>query len=309
MTWLAWWNLIYLLPLGLALLYLTLYVATGIDFGSDADADADADHDVDSDVETEADLAPSVEADHDVDHDVDADHDLDTDHEVDHHIDGDHAVDHDHDTAHGEASVGHGFSLLSLLGFGRLPMTVFVGGLLLTWGLAGFFANQWMAETASPRVGMSAVKWSAPIAGVSALMVTSLLGAVASRLIPKGSGSSAKRMWQYVGMDAVAILPVNDRFGLARVTDPQTHIAIQVPVRTSPGEDPIASNETVKLMRYDRRDNHFFVTTPGRLAQRGGDAKQAAKHAAQVGKVCAAVRCLRRTRRGTKRSCREERLE
>src|SRR4051794_14098057 len=69
---LAWWNLIYIVPFALALMYLGLFVFTGITFGdADADADFDADADVDADVDADADM------DHDLDHDVDADADHD----------------------------------------------------------------------------------------------------------------------------------------------------------------------------------------------------------------------------------------
>jgi membrane protein implicated in regulation of membrane protease activity len=45
---LGWWNLIFLAPFAVALLYLFVYTLTGVTFGdmdADADADADADHD------------------------------------------------------------------------------------------------------------------------------------------------------------------------------------------------------------------------------------------------------------------------
>ena len=63
---LAWWNLIYILPFGLALLYLGLFVFTGITFG---DADADADLDGDAQLHVEAHVADmdsdaGVEMDH-----------------------------------------------------------------------------------------------------------------------------------------------------------------------------------------------------------------------------------------------------
>ena len=47
---LAWWNLIYLVPFTLALMYLGLFVFTGITFG-EADADVDTDADVGVDVD------------------------------------------------------------------------------------------------------------------------------------------------------------------------------------------------------------------------------------------------------------------
>src|SRR5690349_9527724 len=44
---LAWWNLIFILPFGLALLYLILYAASGLTFG-ETDSEVEIDHDVDA---------------------------------------------------------------------------------------------------------------------------------------------------------------------------------------------------------------------------------------------------------------------
>ena len=53
---LAWWNLIFVVPFGLALLYLGLYATTGLGVGEvDADADAAADADADADGDADAD--------------------------------------------------------------------------------------------------------------------------------------------------------------------------------------------------------------------------------------------------------------
>ena len=66
---LNWWNLIFLLPFGLALLYLGLYTISGVTFGDgDVDHDFDVDHDVDADA--------------DADHDISADHDADAGHDA-----------------------------------------------------------------------------------------------------------------------------------------------------------------------------------------------------------------------------------
>ena len=70
---LSWWNLIYIVPFGLAMVYLGLYSMTGM--GGDHDADADADADVDADAHGDA--GHDVDADADADADVDADADAD----------------------------------------------------------------------------------------------------------------------------------------------------------------------------------------------------------------------------------------
>src|SRR5688572_26436424 len=96
---LGWWNLVFIVPFLLALIYLGVYTVSGITFGEgDAqfgghDADADADHDVGMDADHD------VDVDHDVavEHDVGADHDVDADADADADADGDtEAAGHDH---------------------------------------------------------------------------------------------------------------------------------------------------------------------------------------------------------------------
>src|SRR5436305_13932391 len=95
-TLLAWWNLIFVVPFGLALVYLALYTLGGVTFG-EADADADFDHDVD--VDAHADLHGHVDV------DVDADADLQADAEADVDADGDVDQDVDADAPGGPASL------------------------------------------------------------------------------------------------------------------------------------------------------------------------------------------------------------
>jgi hypothetical protein len=67
-----------------------------------------------------------MEMDHDVDHDVDVDHDIDADHDVD--------GEHEH---HGMPSL----NLLSLLGIGRVPLSVLLMTWLMSFGMAGTTVN------------------------------------------------------------------------------------------------------------------------------------------------------------------------
>src|SRR3954447_21267987 len=96
----AWWNLIYILPFGLALLYLILYAASGLTFGeADADGAGEAHDFAHADVDHDAAIDHDVDVDHDVDLDGDADLDGDVDADVDGVVDADHdaSAAHEHD--------------------------------------------------------------------------------------------------------------------------------------------------------------------------------------------------------------------
>src|SRR5215510_10632023 len=76
-----WWNLPYMVMLGLVAVFFVLQMV-GM-FGGGGDHDADVDGDIDADVDHDVD----VDADHDVDvnHDADVDHDAEADHDADGH--------------------------------------------------------------------------------------------------------------------------------------------------------------------------------------------------------------------------------
>jgi membrane protein implicated in regulation of membrane protease activity len=112
--WGEWYYLIYLLPLGLAIL---LLIASAV-MGGDSDGDADG---MDAD-------GGDLSGDADFDGDADA---------------GD--ADGDSDT---EASP----SLLGSLGFGRASTTLLLQGFMLTWGVVGFYSTTLFAVHFPPTV-------------------------------------------------------------------------------------------------------------------------------------------------------------
>src|SRR6266566_1259665 len=125
----AWYNLIFIVPFLLALLYVGVYAVSGLTFG-----EADVDHDVNVDGDAH------FEADAHVDADADADGHLETDAHIDADADADAHVE-----AHGEAGAVAQGSLLagmmSLLGVGRVPLSILLMVLLITWGVIGFVTN------------------------------------------------------------------------------------------------------------------------------------------------------------------------
>src|SRR5690348_1949992 len=115
LQWLVnWWNLIFVLPFGLALLYLGLYTVSGVTFG-ESDLDADHDFDAGADVDADVDADADADVDHDIDSDVDADADSDADADADHDAD----TDAEHETQFSPA-----LAVMSWLGVGKVPLSI-----------------------------------------------------------------------------------------------------------------------------------------------------------------------------------------
>jgi hypothetical protein len=265
---LSWWNLIFILPFGLALMYLGLFVFTGITFGdADADADMDADADVDADADMDADADVDGDADVDAHADVnlnaDADHDADV-HSPDH--DAESALahpahahpemlspTHSIDTAHTAASPMAAF--LSFLGIGKIPVSLALMTLLFCWGLIGFALNTilygWLGNSAF--VGLISI----PVTLTLALTLTGLFAKVIAKIIPNDDSLRENRS-DLVGKPAEAMFDINATFGMARVRGAAGDF-FQVPCRTALGKPPILKGAKIVLFDYDRDQGVFQV--------------------------------------------------
>jgi hypothetical protein len=267
---LGWWNLIFLVPFFLALLYLCLYSLTGISFGEpDADADLDGDWegggefhgDVEIDHDLDADLDHDLDADLDHDVEMDADHDWDADSELDHDAD----LDHDGDLSHeapggrGNGSVTGSLTALAWLGVGRVPLSLLVMFLLLTWGALGFMSN-YLLSTRGARADQ-AVLLSFAVALVGSVLLTRLLGRLMVRYLPLNE-TTARRRHELLGLNGEALYAINDRFGMAAVRDDRGEL-YQVPCRVEAGSDIIAKGTVVRLVGYSAKDKLFYVVGRG----------------------------------------------
>jgi membrane protein implicated in regulation of membrane protease activity len=253
---LTWWNLIFVVPFLLALLYLVLYTLSGVDFGeADADGDfdghvdahADVDADADADVDADMDADADVDADVDADADADADADVDVDADADGHVDAD--ADHDAVPAH--------LALMSFIGVGRVPLSLLLTVLLMTWGAAGFVVNQ----IAGPRLGVGPrlAVVSIPIAALASLGLTRLLASAIDRWLPLNE-TTARRRHELLGRSGEAIFPIGRQFGLAAVRDERGEL-YQVPCQLDPKlEGPIAKGAKVRLVAYSAKTRSFVVT-------------------------------------------------
>jgi hypothetical protein len=246
---LNWVNLIYVLPFGMALLYLATYTLSGWTFGeadADHDIDADADFDADADVDIDADADVDLDADADLDHDVDLDHDIDADHD----LSAEHDADHD---AGGGSPV---WAALSFLGVGTVPLSIILMILLLVWGGVGFMVNQIARDLIGEN--WQVVIYSLPMAAIASLAATSGTSRAIDRFMPLNL-TFAKRRHELLGAVGQVVLPIDANFGLAAVRDDGGDL-FQVPCRLEAGQTRIVpKGARVKLIGYSARETIFYV--------------------------------------------------
>lgn len=176
---LEWQYLIFLMPLGLGVLYL-LVLAIGMPLGGEAEADVDA-H-VDLDVHT------------DVDVDVAADAAVDVGHaDVGHHVD-----------------VGPLTAVATFLGVGRVPISIVVLSLAFVWGVAGLAGVS--------LYGPGAVWMAAGAAGVAAIVVTRYVAKLVGRLVPSVATYHTPSQ-ALVGLRGMVVYQVTGDSGVVRLTD------------------------------------------------------------------------------------------
>lgn len=259
---LEWWNLLFIIPLGLALLYLGLYVATGITFGH-ADADVDADSDVDADADADAPAQLSSIAHHDLDTDADSGSDADTDADSDTpsaHDGPDADQDHDFSSATpGGISI---MDALSWLGAGRLPLSLLFMLFAMIWGIVGFNVNRLLLRWSWPTWLIPLV--SIPLALLLASLLTRWIARLVARFLPMAD-NQAQRTDALVGTSGIAISPIDATFGLVQVRSAHGDV-FQLPCRV-PGDRPaIAKDQKVLLVDYNKEDRFFYVI-PDELGQ------------------------------------------
>jgi len=205
-----------------ASLALGAFVVLGSLTGLSLDADADADADSDFDAEAEADT------------DVDAEAEAD-----------------------GEASTGVGTSaapsLLSLLGFGRVPLSILLITALVSFGGAGLSLDYALtALVKAPTV-------RGPLVSALALVIAIITVGVVARAVGRvvrPVETYALPLAALVGCVGVAELDIDRRFGIAWVTD-DTGSRMQIRCRSY--AERITKGEPVLLTEYDPETRSFLV--------------------------------------------------
>lgn len=261
---LHWYNLVFLAPIGLAGIYLIIS-ATGLGSGngSDAGADADADADLDHDVDFGADHDVELDADHDLDLAADQDVDLDGDADVDHDLEADHDVHADHPEApHGlEHAVMHDQPLLiralSVLGFGKVPLSILVTCLMVIFGATGLVANGLFGTVLPWNWAPTLYFW--PSLGIATVAAFSLTGAFARALhrVMPTSETYAIGPEDLVGRLGVAVYPL--RAGERGVVSVRDDGGTVHQVAARPVDADIARDAEVIIVRYHRQGDYYDV--------------------------------------------------
>jgi hypothetical protein len=236
---LSWWNLIFILPLGLGLLYLGIYTLSGWTFG-DADADGAVDHDVDAHLDADG----HVSFDHDVDADADADADADND------TDGDA---HDADSENESSAL---MTALGWLGVGRVPVSLMLMVLLLSWGTIGFCANQLLLH----RPIIQSILIAIALAAIGSLLIVKLVSSTVARYLPTNE-TYARRFHELLGSTGEALYPIDEKFGMACGKDDRGE-RFEVACRTSNNQPPIAKGQPIQLVAYAAKERMFYVMQP-----------------------------------------------
>lgn len=220
---LQWWNLIYILPLFISVIWLAASVAMGMhdgDFGHDVDLD----HDVD------------IDADGDVEHDVDGHHP--------HHLHG--------DLEHQESPI---YKILALLGVGKVPVTALFGIFFLAWGAFGMLSNRVFGGILHyPAVYI----WPSMAATfvVSAVFARSIAGVVA-RYMPTTEtyAVSQRSLTDRLG---TAVFPVTETTGTVHVKDEYGTVH-RMQAKTQPNAPEIATGSQVIVIDFDESDKRYVV--------------------------------------------------
>jgi membrane protein implicated in regulation of membrane protease activity len=253
-----WWNLVFVAPFGVAVIYLLVYAASGLTFG-EADADGGAGgHDAAAGHDAAGGDGHGHAGGYDADGDADADADADADGDTAH---GDHG---ESETAAGSA--GSVRAALTWLGVGRVPLSILLMVLLLAWGSAGFLANQIAGD------GFAVGDWrvlgvSLPVAALVSLLATRVVVRAIDRWIPLDE-TSARRRHDLLGLTGEAMYDITARFGMLRVHDDRGELS-QVPCRVADGYDPIPKHGRATLVAYNARERLYHVFPAGAVGRPG----------------------------------------
>jgi hypothetical protein len=158
--------------------------------------------------------------------------------------------DHDHDAGHG---IGLGGRALSLLGIGRVPLTVALMMASFLFGGIGILVNTILSSA-----GLAAGTYG-PIALTSAVVYTLLLArptaALVRRVLPATESYTIARR-DFIGCTGALLLPADPTTGLAQVKDPEGNVH-NVKCRAVKG--PLAKGTTILIVDYDEDTKTYLV--------------------------------------------------
>jgi membrane protein implicated in regulation of membrane protease activity len=217
-----WQNIIFMFASAGAILVFVVSAFFGLEHemgGADADADVDVDADVDSDVG--------------IGHD---------------------GIEHVHDFEHGEHDSGI-IKALSILGVGKVPMSIVLALLMLSFGALGLTANIIFAAMKIPPNVYFIFSFSG--ATVLSLLITAKTTSLFAKFAPPIE-TVVTSPYDVVGRTGTSVYKINDQHGTVHAYDARGDLR-RVKARTAPGKT-IEANREVILEEYDREDDCYIVS-------------------------------------------------
>jgi hypothetical protein len=237
---LEWYYLIFELPLGLGLLYLAFFTVSGVTFG-DADTDAGLDHDIDVDAHADVDL------DHDADLSLGGGPDVHVD------ADADADSDADHDSESDSHTASPFVAALIWIGVGRMPLSLVLMILLISFGSFGFAAMRFQVGHPIEQ----AVVVALGVAVVASALITHYIALFLGRTI-FSTAIVARRRHELLGSHGEALYDISDAFGMVVGRDDRGEL-FQVACKVEEGQKPLAKGSSVQLVAYTAKDRMFYV--------------------------------------------------
>ncbi len=260
----GWWNVVYLLPLAVALLYMILYIVTGLgelDVDLDPDVDLDAGIEADADLEAEASFQAEADAEGDVHGDAAAGSASAGSAASVVHL-GD-VTGQPHQFARGTPRPRRLLRLAVWVGVGHLPFSLLILVLVCSWSILGIVCNILLAtEGAFAETFSASPQWlfwvSLPLATVGSMWLTHLISHHLGPYLPR-SDSSIKRKQEFVGGEGQALYDITDEFGLLAFRDHEGTLH-QLPVRVQPGSGSLTKGSACRIIGYDSSSRLYWVT-------------------------------------------------
>lgn len=149
-----------------------------------------------------------------------------------------------------------GNDLLSVLGLGRVPLSLILISFCMLWGIIGWFAMR-AFSTIWPEP--TTFIWPSLVTALfGAALLTRLLTSLLGRIMPRTEsyGAGAREL---VGRQAEARYAITATGGSVQVYDQHGSLH-EVPARVLPGDAPIPAGARVILFRYDDVAGSYLVT-------------------------------------------------
>lgn len=231
---LQWWNLIYVLPLFTAIVWLLMSVLLGSFEGGDGgEVSAEAEADIGGDVEVDADLDADL---------VDGVHTPTSGNGHPFHV----------DLHHGESAF---LKALMLFGMGKVPVTILIGIFMLSWGVIGLLANRIFG---SIMVLPAIYIWpSLAVTFVVSSAATRTVAEVAGRFMPSTETYGVSRL-ELVGLLGKAVYAVSEKSGTVDIRDPYGTIH-RVQAKTREDAVTIPASSQVMVIDFDESDKRYIV--------------------------------------------------